>query len=162
MVEMGIKILLLVVFFAAMIIYRNGRWWTVALAVSFTLFYLTYGMWEHKERLLVNVGRGIVLQFLMATGYALLHRPYLTFRTARYPHIFHTVTITAAYLTIVECVAVVMLLSKMAKSKKLKDYWKELLFFGVVSAYILFTMARTAFFAVFAVLKHWAPGIWSP
>ena len=143
---------LLLVFFATMIIYRNGRWWTVALAVSFTLFYLTYGMWEHKERLLVNVGRGIVLQFLMATGYALLHRPYLTFRTARYPHIFHTVTITAAYLTIVECVAVVMLLSKMAKSKKLKDYWKELLFFGVVSAYILFTMARTAFFAVFAVL----------
>ncbi|MBQ8597124.1 MAG: O-antigen ligase family protein, partial [Lachnospiraceae bacterium] len=65
---------------------------------------------------------------------------------------FHTVTITAAYLTIVECAVLVMLLSKMAKSKKLKDYWKELVLFGVVSSYIVFTMARTAFFAVAATL----------
>ena len=143
---------LLLAFFAAVIIFRNGRWWTVAMAVSFVLFYLTYGMWEHKERLLTNVCRGIVLQFILATGYALLHRPYLTFRTARYPHIFHTVTITAAYLTIVECAVLVMLLSKMAKSGKLRDYWKELVLFGVVSSYIVFTMARTAFFAVAATL----------
>lgn len=143
---------LLLGFFVMTIVFRNGRWWTVAMAVSFVLFYLTYGTWEHKERLLTNVCRGIVLQFLLATGYALLHRPYLTFRTARYPHIFHTVTITAAYLTIVECAVLVMLLSKMAKSKKLKDYWKELVLFGVVSSYIVFTMARTAFFAVAATL----------
>ena len=143
---------LLVVFFAMTIIYRNERWWTVAMAVSFGLFYLTYGMWEHKERLLVNICRGIVLQFILTTWYALLHRPYLTFRTARYPHIFHTVTITATYLTMVECVALVLLLAKMAKSKKLKDYWKELLFFGVVSSYIVFTMARTAFFAIAVVV----------
>lgn len=143
---------LLVLFFAMTIIYRNERWWTVTMAVGFGLFYLTYGMWEHKERLLVNVCRGVVLQFILATWYALLHRPYLTFRTARYPHIFHTVTITATYLTIVECVALVLLLAKMAKSRKMKDYWKELLFFGVVSSYIVFTMARTAFFAVLVVV----------
>lgn len=143
---------LLLVFFAAVIVFRNGRWWTVVMAAGFLLFYLTYGMWEHKERLLTNVCRGIVLQFLWATGYALLHRPYLTFRTARYPHIFHTVTITAAYLTIVECAVLVMLLSKMAGSKKLKTVWKELLLFGVVSSYIMFTMARTAFFAVAVTL----------
>lgn len=139
---------LLGVFFAAIIIFRNGRWWTVAMAVAFTLFYLTYGMWEHKERLLTNICRGIILQFILATGYALLHRPYLTFRTARYPHIFHTVTITAAYLTMVECAAVVILLSKLSKSRKLKDFWKEAVLFGVVSSYMLFTMARTGFFAV--------------
>lgn len=143
---------LLVIFFAAIIIFRNGRWWTVVMAAGFLLFYLTYGMWEHKERLLTNVCRGIVLQFLLATGYALLHRPYLTFRTARYPHIFHTVTITAAYLTIVECAVLVLLLSKLAGSFKLKAVWKELLLFGVVSSYILFTMARTAFFAVAVTL----------
>lgn len=139
---------LLGVFFAAIIIFRNGRWWTVAMAVAFTLFYLTYGMWEHKERLLTNICRGIILQFILATGYALLHRPYLTFRTARYPHIFHTVTITAAYLTMVECAAVVILLSKLSKSRKLRDFWKEAVLFGVVSSYMLFTMARTGFFAV--------------
>lgn len=139
---------LLAVFFVLIIVYRNTRWWTVALAVSFTLFYLNYGMWEKKERLLVNICRGVALQFLLATGYALLHRPYLTFRTARYTHIFHTVTITATYLTIVECAAVVILLAKFSKSRRLKDIWKELTFFGVVSAYMLFTMARTGFFAV--------------
>lgn len=139
---------LVLCFFAAIIIFRNGRWWTVAMAVGFGLFYLTYGMWEHKERLLVNICRGVILQFMLTTGYALLHRPYLTFRTARYTHIFHTVTITATYLTIVECAAIVILLSKLSKSRKLKDFWKEAVLFGVVSSYMLFTMSRTAFFAV--------------
>ncbi len=139
---------LILLFFGAIIIFRNGRWWTVALAVGFGLFYLAYGMWEHKDRLLVNVCRGIILQFMLTTGYALLHRPYLTFRTARYTHIFHTVTITATYLTIVECAAIVILLSKLSKSRKLKDFWKEAVLFGVVSSYMLFTMSRTAFFSV--------------
>lgn len=139
---------LLAVFFVLIIVYRNTRWWTVALVVSFTLFYLNYGMWEKKERLPVNICRGIALQFIFATGYALIHRPFVTFRTARYTHIFHTVTITATYLTIVECAAAVILLAKLSKSHKLKDIWKELTFFGVVSSYMLFTMARTGFFAV--------------
>lgn len=138
---------LLAVFFALLIIFRNGRWWSVALVVSFTLFYLNYGMWEHKERLLTNIVRGVALQFVWATGYCLLHRPYVTFRNARYTHIFHTVTITAAYLTMVECGAALLLLSKLRRSRKLKDFWKELVFFGVVSSYMIFTMARTAYFA---------------
>lgn len=139
---------LMAIFFALIIIFRNGRWWSVALAVSFTLFYLNYGMWEHKERFLTNVARGVVLQFMLATGYALLHRPFVTFRTARYTHIFHTVTITASYLTMVLCVAVVIFLHKCTKSRKLKDIWKELVFLGVVSSYMIFTMARTGYFAV--------------
>lgn len=139
---------LLAVFFALIIIFRNGRWWTVAMAVSFTLFYLNYGMWEYRERLLTNIIRGVVFQFVWATGYCLLHRPYVTYRTARYTHIFHTVTITASYLTMVECVAVVLLLYKFTKSRKLRDIWKELVFFGVVSSYMIFTMARTGYAAV--------------
>ncbi|MDE6185063.1 MAG: hypothetical protein K2G39_06525, partial [Lachnospiraceae bacterium] len=139
---------LLVLFFAMIILFRNGRWWGVAMVVAFTLFYLNYGMWEHKDRLLVNVARGVILQFAWSTGYALLHRPYVTFRNARYTHIFHTVTITATYFTIVECAAVVILCDKLRKSRKLKDCWKELTLFGVVSSYMLFTMSRTAFFAV--------------
>lgn len=139
---------LLAAFFALIIIFRNGRWWGVALVVSFTLFYLSYGMWEHKERLLINAVRGVVLQFVWATGYCLLHRPYVSYRFARYPHIFHTVTITAAYLTMVECASAVLLFNKLGKSRKLQDCWKEVTFFGVVSSYMMFTMARTAFFAV--------------
>lgn len=139
-------------FFALIIFFRNGRWWGVAMAVSFTLFYINYGMWEHKERILVNIARGILFQFVYATGYCLLYRPYVTYRNARYTHIFHTVTITAGYLTMVACAAVVILLYKLAKSRKLKDCWKELVLFGVVSSYMLFTMSRTAFFAVAAAI----------
>ncbi len=135
-------------FFVLIIVFRNGRWWSVALAVAFSLFYLNFGMWEHKERILVNIARGIIMQFMWSTGYALLHRPYVTFRNARYTHIFHTVTITASYLTVVECAATVILLAKLRKSRKLRDCWKELSLFGVVSSYMLFTMSRTAFFAV--------------
>ncbi len=139
---------LLALFFALIIIFRNGRWWSVALVVSFTLFYLNYGMWEHRERVLVNIARGVALQFIVSTGYCLLHRPYVTYRNARYTHIFHTVTITASYLTMVECVAAVLLLSKLSKSRKLRNIWKELAFWGVVSSYMIFTMARTGYFAV--------------
>ena len=138
---------LLALFFVMIIILRNGRWWGVVMAAAFTLFYLSYGMWEHKERILVNIARGIIFQFAAATGYALLYRPYVTYRNARYTHIFHTVTITAAYLTMVECAAAVILLEKLKKSRKLRDSWKELTLFGVVSSYLVFTMARTAFFS---------------
>lgn len=139
---------LMAVFFAMLIIYRNGRWWGVALVVVFTLFYLNYGMWEHKDRLYVNIARAVIMHFLWTTGYCILHRPYVSYRNSRYTHIFHTVTITATYLTMVECVAAVLLLCKLAKSRKLKDIWKELFFFGVVSSYMIFTMARTAFLSV--------------
>lgn len=141
---------LLALFFALIVIFRNTRWWGVVLVVSFTLFYLNYGMWEHKGTILINTARGMMIQFICATGYALLHRPYVTYRNARYTHIFHTVTITAAYLTMAECAAVIILLDKLKKSRKLKDCWKELILFGVVSSYMLFTMSRTAFFAVMA------------
>lgn len=140
--------LLLLVFFALIIIFRNGRWWTVTLAVAFTILYLAYACMEHPERYLTNLLRGVLLQFALATGYCLLHRPFVTYRTARYTHIFHTVTITATYLTVVECAAVVLFLEKFKKSQKLKDFWKEALTLGVVSSYMLFTMARTGYFAV--------------
>lgn len=139
---------LVLVFFAAIVIFRNTRWWTVTLAVGFTLLYLTYGIWEHRARFLTNVLWGVVLHFLVSVGYCLLHRPYVTYRYARYPFIFHTVTTTATYLTTVECAVVVLLLMKLYRTTKLREIWKELVLFGVVSSYMLFTMARTGLLAV--------------
>ena len=63
-------------FFAGIVIFRNTRWWTVVLAVSFTLLYLSYGMWEHRSRFLTNVLYGVVFHFILSLIYALLHRPY--------------------------------------------------------------------------------------
>ena len=139
---------LTLLFFAGIVIFRNTRWWTVVLAVSFTLLYLSYGMWEHRRHFLTNVLWGIVLHFLISMGYALLHRPYLTYRYARYPFVFHTVTTTATYLTTVECAVIVLLLMKLYHTTKLREIYKELILFGIVSSYMLFTMARTGLFAV--------------
>ena len=105
-------------------------------------------MWEHRRHFLTNVLWGIVLHFLISMGYALLHRPYLTYRYARYPFVFHTVTTTATYLTTVECAVIVLLLMKLYRTTKLREIYKELILFGIVSSYMLFTMARTGLFAV--------------
>ena len=142
---------LVVIFFGTLIVFRNTRWWTVVLAVSFLLFYLAYGMWKQKERLLTNVLRGVLFHFLLALGYALLHRPYSAYEYARYPFIFHTVTTTATYLVFVECAAVVLLLMKLLHTSHLRDVWKELCLFGIVSSYMLFTMSRTGLFTIGAV-----------
>lgn len=139
---------LVLIFFAAIVSFRNTRWWTVVLAVGFMLLYLTYGMWEHRSGFLTNVLWGVILHFLVSLGYCLLHRPYATYRFARYPFIFHTVTTTATYLTTVECAVMVLLLMKLYRTTRLREIWKELVLFGVVSSYMLFTMARTGLLAV--------------
>lgn len=139
---------ILIIFFVTIVVFRNTRWWTVVLAVGFTLLYLTYGMWQHRARFLTNVLWGVVLHFLVSAGYCLLHRPYVTYRYARYPFIFHTVTTTATYLTTVECAVMVLLLMKLYRTTRLREIWKELVLFGVVSSYMLFTMARTGLLAV--------------
>lgn len=140
--------ILLTAFFVSIVVFRNSRWWTVVLAVSFFLLYLTYGMWEHRKHFLTNVLWGILLHFLVSMGYCLLHRPYATYRFARYPFIFHTVTTTATYLTTVECAAMVLLLMKLYRTRKLRDVWKEWCLFGIVSSYMLFTSSRTGLLAV--------------
>lgn len=145
------------------VIFRNTRWWTVVLAISVLLLAISYGWWNNRDRFFVNLTRGVVLQFILCTIWVWLHRPYSSYGTVRFTHFFHTETITATYLTMVGCVVTVLLLSKVRKSvlvydengkadigKKLelRDIWKELCLFGVVMTYLVFTMARTAYFAI--------------
>ncbi|MCR4788105.1 MAG: hypothetical protein K5888_05945 [Lachnospiraceae bacterium] len=154
--------LVTIVYFALIVIFRNTRWWTVILAVSFLLLFLNYGMWDKKKNFLTNLVRGVVIQFILCTIWCLMHRPFVTFRCARYTHFFHTETITATYMTVVSCVTLVLLLSKIKRlcfikdengktaaegTCKLSDIWKELILLGVSVSYLLFTFARTAYAA---------------
>lgn len=149
-------------YFVLIVVFRNTRWWTVAMAVSFLLLFINYGMWDKKGNFLTNVVRGVVIQFIMCTIWCLMHRPFTTFRSARYTHFFHTETITATYMTVVSCVFLVMLISKIrslylteddtsggvtGEKLKLSDIWKELILFGTSVSYLLFTFARTAYAA---------------
>ncbi|MCR4990819.1 MAG: hypothetical protein K6A38_08155 [Lachnospiraceae bacterium] len=149
--------------FVMLVVFRNTRWWTVALVVSFTLFFLNYSMWDKKETLLANVVRGVSIQFILCTIWCWLYRPYTTFWSARYTHFFHTETITATYMTVVSSVSIVLLLSKILSVVKagsengeekatvrLADIWKELVLFGTATSYLLFTITRTAYAATIA------------
>jgi len=158
---------LISVYFILIVVFRNTRTWTVFLAVGFTLLFINYLLWDRKDTFVLNVVRGVVLQFCLCTIWVWARRPYCTYRCVRYTHFFHTETITATYLTMVGCIAVVLLLSKIRKSTmglndagiyvvvsriRLASIWKELCFFGVVMTYLIFTMARTAYFAIFVVV----------
>lgn len=147
------------IYFVLIIVFRNTRWWTVALVVSFLLLFINYGIWTKKENFLTNVVRGVVIQFIMSTGWCLLHRPYTSYGSARYTHYFHTETITATYMTMVLCVVGAMVVRKIAsfvsekkesegvKVSLVSFLWKELVLFGIVASYLVFTLSRTAFAA---------------
>ncbi|MBD5453025.1 MAG: hypothetical protein HDR30_01690, partial [Lachnospiraceae bacterium] len=138
----------LALFFVLIIIFRNTRGWPIYLVCAFTLYYLRMAVWEKKDRLLRNICNGILLHFLVMTGYCLLHRPYMFYRYYRYPFIFHTVTISAVYLSLVVCAALVKLLDKYRREQALSCIWKELTVFGIAGVYLIFTLSRTGYLAV--------------
>lgn len=144
--------------FAVMIIGRNGRKWMLVLPLFYTLFYLRFVTWEGKDRWLQDIAAGVGIQFFFMVGYCLLHRVYLAFIYTRYPMNFHTVTVTAVYLTVVQCAAATLFLEKLLETegqswkRRLASGWPQILFFGVASSYMVMTMSRTGAMAVIAVL----------
>lgn len=135
-------------FFVLIIVFRNTRWWTVAMAVSYTVFYIRYALWDKKEYLLKNAANGLILHFLCSMLFSLLHRPFLSWIYPRFPFIFHTVTVTAVYISLIICAALVILVDKYKKTDNIKDLWKELLVLGLTGTYMLFTASRTGFLAI--------------
>lgn len=138
----------LALFFVLIVLFRNTRWWIVALVVSFTLFYIYYALWDKKGHLLKNMCNGLLVHFICTAVFVLLHRPFLSWIYPRFPFIFHTVTITAVYLTFVMCAALMKLTDKYGESHRLKDIWKELAILGISGTYMLFTASRTGLLAV--------------
>lgn len=150
------------IYFALILVFRNTRWWTVSLVISFLLLFINYGVWNKKENFLTNLVRGVTIQFILCTFWCILYRPYATFGAARYTHYFHTETITATYMTMVLCVFLAMIIRKVVQYPALVEkegirlsimsyLWKELVLFGIAASYLIFTMSRTAFAAIFAV-----------
>ncbi len=142
---------LVTVFFALIIIYRNTRGWPIYLVCAFTLFYLRMAAWDKKAYLLHNICNGILLHFVAMTVYCFLHRPYMYYQYYRYPFIFHTVTMSAVYLALVVCAAMVKFLDAYKRRPHLAGVYKELVLLGFSSAYLLFTLSRTGFLAIAAM-----------
>lgn len=134
-------------FFALLILRRNTRGWPIFLVCAFTLYYLRMAVGIRKEVLLHNIVNGILFHFMGTVGFCLLHRPYMYFRYYRYPFHFHTVTISAVYLALVFCAALVKLLDAYGRRPYLAGVYKELALFGVSAMYLLFTLSRTGYLA---------------
>lgn len=146
--------IILAVFFIFLVVFRNTRWWPAALAAAFTLFYIRFAMWDKKANYLQNICNGLLINFVCCMIFSLVRRPFLSWIYPRFPFIFHTVTVTAVYMTFVLCAALIKLTDKYKKAvllkglSRLQAVWKELLLFGIASAYMLFTASRTGFLAV--------------
>lgn len=146
--------------FALLCIFSNGRGWTVYTAAVFGLYYLFYLGWEHRERLLSNFCDGVVLNFALAALFCFARRPFRAWVYSRYNFVFHTVTITAAYLTLVVCVLTVRLFSGLKEKKRLADLWGTLLLYGMAVSFLFLTLSRTGYLAVLvmsAVLLVFVP-----
>lgn len=135
-------------FFALIILYRNTRGWPIYLVCAFTLYYLNMAAWEKKAALLRNICNGILFHFGTMVLYCLLHRPYMFFQYYRYPFIFHTVTISAVYLAMVVCAALVKFLDVYRRDQRLVAVYKELIVLGISAVYLLFTLSRTGYLAI--------------
>ncbi len=140
--------ILVAVFFAAIMLYRNTRGWPVYLVCAFVLFYVNMAAWEGKASLLRNICNGILVHFGIMVLYCLLHRPYMFFQYYRYPFIFHTVTMSAVYLALVVCAAFVKFLDAYGRNRRFAAVYKELFLFGVSAVYLLLTLSRTGYLAV--------------
>ena len=146
---------LTVIFFAVMVIMRNTRWWGVVLVLVYSLFYFRFHVWKEKDLWTDILSGGLILNFLGSWIFCLLYRYFAGFVSARFSFVFHTVTVTAEYLTFMECTAVVLLLAKLYKVDRnwgirrlAAAIWKEFILFGIITAYVIFTMSRTAYMAV--------------
>ena len=146
--------ILVIAFFVCIIILRNTRWWGVVLALIFTAMYIRMNMAGKGAFWNTITCGGFIINIGGTIGYCLLFRYFTGFVMGRYSMQFHTVTVTAEYLTIMQVMAAALLLSKVASADKIKrpkDFisciWKEMLLFGVISAYMIFTVSRTGYLA---------------
>ena len=143
--------ILVAVFFVLLVVFRNTRGWPIYMAAAFVLLYFFYLSWEKKERFLGILCNGILFNFFCALVFAVLRRPFRAWGYYRYNFVFHTVTVTAAYLTLVICALFVKLLMQYHKSRRLYTYWTTALLFGMAVSFLLMTMSRTGYLAAAAM-----------
>lgn len=129
---------------------RYTRTWPVIMAVCFGVFAFRTLFWKDRKNLLGNIANGILMHFFGCMIYCLWHRPHEAYEYARYPFVFHTVTITACYLSLVVAVALVKFLHRYNETRRIKDCIAEMLMLGCTASYLLFTMSRTGMLAVIA------------
>ena len=147
--------IILAVFFAALILLRNTREWGITLVITFTCMFIRLAAWEKKKDYYKILSGGFMVNFAISMAFCLLHRYFAGYMLGRFGFLFHTVTVTAEYFTFMGAVATVMLVVKiisLPKGCSLRDVvviaWKEIVLFGFIMSYAIFTISRTAYLAI--------------
>lgn len=143
--------LILAVFFGFLVAFRNTRGWPLVMAGAFLLLYFFFLSWEGRKRFLEIFCNGVILNFTAALIFAVLRRPFRAWFFYRYNFVFHTVTVTSAYLALVLGAVFVKLLAKYRRSKRLYDWWLTGVLFGMAASLLVMTLSRTGFLAVFVM-----------
>jgi len=145
-----------IAFFALIIVFRNERMWGVVLALLSVTVILSFLFNSKKGEYLRIVIGGLVLHSICGVIYCLLFRHFCSFTMGRFSMFFHTVTVTAEYLTVMLCMSTALLVERIVSFKEncgfkkfMAHVWKEALLFGVIASYMIFTVSRTGFVAVF-------------
>ncbi|MCR5557768.1 MAG: hypothetical protein K6F75_09455 [Butyrivibrio sp.] len=146
---------LIIIFFALIIVFRNTRTWGVILGAVFAALYIRMLFFRGYRDWFKILSGGLMLNFAISLGFSLLHRYFPAYVSGRFAFIFHTVTVTAEYLTFMGAAATVMLVIKivafprrLSLTELFKSAWKEMVFFGFVMSYAIFTVSRTAYVAI--------------
>ena len=150
---------LFVVFWAALIIMRNTREWTWFFAALCGFLIFRFMFWENRDQFIRNLCDGVLLNFLMMLVFSLAHRPYYYYIHHRYNMTYHTVTMTATHLTMSMGAAFVKLFAKWKKAETKEETLPELLLFGCISCYMVFTLSRTGYLAAGAMIFAGLVGI---
>ncbi|MBO4912668.1 MAG: hypothetical protein J5504_08075 [Butyrivibrio sp.] len=148
--------ILVYILFVLLIVTRNSGMWVIALAVTFTCLYVRGLVWKGRKDWLNIISGGLMLNFVISLCYSLLHRCFAGYVSGRFGFIFHTQTVAAEYLVFMEAVATVLLTAKIValpKKTGMKDFiktsWKEMLLFGWIAAYAIFTVSEMAYISIF-------------
>ncbi len=147
--------IILLVFFIAIVVLRNTRVWGIYLVLTYVCFYLRLAAWGKKKDYYKILSGGLMMNFAISMLFSWLHRYFAGYVSGRFAFIFHTVTVTAEYFTFMEAAVVVMLIVKIValpKGTNLKGVffsaWKEMVLFGFIVSYAIFTVSRTAYLAI--------------
>ncbi|MDD3368261.1 MAG: hypothetical protein PHP50_05120 [Lachnospiraceae bacterium] len=147
-------VLILGVYFGCTVLFANTRVWPIALVIAFVFTYIRVAVTADRRAWLTAVSNGVLISFGCVVIDALLHRPYHYFIYYRYPLVFHTVTMTAVYLSLVITVALIRFLTKYHRAyeykftDKIRLCWKESVVLGVALSYMLMTLSRNGFATV--------------
>ncbi len=147
--------IVLLTFLILIVMLRNTRLWGIYLALSFVIFYIRLALWKKKGDYYKILSGGLMMNFAISLMYSYLHRYFAGYVSGRFAFIFHTVTVTAEYLTFMGAAATVLLVIKIVSLPKgtgLREIfvsaWKEMTLFGFIMFYAIFTVSRTAILAI--------------